>query len=106
MPGRARGVGSGTPVKARISQMKRLTCIDLFCGCGGFTLGMERAGFSTLAAADSNQEAITVFRKNFPSVPHILHEDLTLFSPTEMAHLIGHAAPPLVGDAVGNPALN
>ena len=69
--------------------MKRLTCIDLFCGCGGFTLGMERAGFSTLAAANSNQEAITVFRKNFPSVPHILHEDLTLFSPTEMAHLIG-----------------
>ena len=21
------------------------TCLDLFCGCGGFTLGMERAGF-------------------------------------------------------------
>ena len=22
-----------------------LTFIDLFCGCGGFSLGMERAGF-------------------------------------------------------------
>lgn len=29
-----------------------LTCLDLFCGCGGFSLGMERAGFRTLAAVD------------------------------------------------------
>jgi DNA (cytosine-5)-methyltransferase 1 len=69
--------------------MKRLTCIDLFCGCGGFTLGMERAGFSILAAADSNQEAITVFRSNFPSVAHMFHQDLTTFAPTEMAQIIG-----------------
>ena len=30
----------------------RLTCLDLFCGCGGFRLGMQRAGFSVLAAID------------------------------------------------------
>ena len=69
--------------------MKRLSCIDLFCGCGGFTLGMERAGFLTLAAADSNHEAITVFRSNFPSVAHIFHQDLTTFAPAEMAQIIG-----------------
>jgi|GEM_PF-5154355 len=22
--------------------MSRLTCLDLFCGCGGFTLGMDQ----------------------------------------------------------------
>ncbi len=65
------------------------TCIDLFCGCGGFTLGMERAGFSTLAAVDSNQEAITVFRRNFPGVAHVFHKDLTSFPPTEMVKIIG-----------------
>ena len=75
--------------KPKMSQMKRLTCIDLFCGCGGFTLGMERAGFLTLAAADSNHEAITVFRSNFPSVAHIFHQDLTTFAPAEMAQIIG-----------------
>ncbi|HLY61502.1 MAG TPA: DNA cytosine methyltransferase [Terriglobia bacterium] len=48
--------------------MKRFTCINLFCGCGGFSLGMERAGFTVLASFDSNQEAITVFRKTLPEV--------------------------------------
>jgi DNA (cytosine-5)-methyltransferase 1 len=57
--------------------MKRFTCIDLFCGCGGFALGMERAGFSVLAAIDSNREATQVIRKNLPDVAHILEKDLT-----------------------------
>jgi hypothetical protein len=65
-----------------------LTFIDLFCGCGGFTLGMERAGFKCLAAIDSNKEAIEVFQKNFPLVPHALHEDLTKFSVHELADLL------------------
>ena len=32
--------------------------IDLFCGCGGFTLGMERAGFECVAAVDFNADAV------------------------------------------------
>ena len=71
--------------------MKRFTCIDLFCGCGGFSLGMERAGFTVLAAIDFNQEAISVFRTNFQNVPHILERDLTTFPPRELAKLIGTA---------------
>ncbi|HVT90633.1 MAG TPA: DNA cytosine methyltransferase [Tepidisphaeraceae bacterium] len=69
--------------------MKRLTCIDLFCGCGGFSLGLERAGFSVLAAIDFNPEAITVFQTNFPRIAHALCRDLTLFPPQELAGLLG-----------------
>jgi site-specific DNA-cytosine methylase len=38
--------------------MNRPTCLDLFCGCGGFTLGMQRAGFDVLAAVDFNGDAV------------------------------------------------
>ena len=71
--------------------MNRFTCIDLFCGCGGFSLGLERAGFTVLAAIDSNPEAVSVFRKNFPNVPQVLQKDLTEFRPRELAELIGAA---------------
>jgi DNA (cytosine-5)-methyltransferase 1 len=47
--------------------MKRFTCVRLFCGCGGFALGMERAGFTVLAAIDSNPEATQVMRRNLES---------------------------------------
>jgi DNA (cytosine-5)-methyltransferase 1 len=66
-----------------------LRFIDLFSGCGGFTLGMVRAGFNCLAAIDSNKEAIAVFRENFPDVPHALDENLTEFTPQQLAALIG-----------------
>jgi DNA (cytosine-5)-methyltransferase 1 len=69
--------------------MRRLTFIDLFCGCGGFSLGMERAGFGCLAAVDFNPEAIAVFAKNFAHVPQVLDKDLTKFPPAELAKLLG-----------------
>ncbi len=65
----------------------QLTCIDLFCGCGGLSLGMERAGFRTLAAIDSDPNAVAVYRQNFPHVPHVLERDLTKFGPKELARL-------------------
>ena len=68
--------------------MQKLTYIDLFCGCGGFSLGLERAGLTGLAAIDFNPEAITVFQKNFPLFPHALERDLTAFPPAELARLI------------------
>lgn len=63
--------------------------IDLFCGCGGFSLGMERAGFHCLAAVDFNPQAVETFRANFPNVTHVLERDVTKFAPVELATLIG-----------------
>jgi DNA (cytosine-5)-methyltransferase 1 len=82
-----------------------LSCIDLFCGCGGFSLGMRRAGFSLLAAIDSNAEAIATFDGNFPEVPFVLHKDLTAFGPEKLAELIwpGSSAGLAVDVIVGGP---
>lgn len=69
--------------------MSAPTLIDLFSGCGGFSLGLERAGFRCLAAIDFNPEAVETFRANFPEVQQVLERDLTKFPPSELAQLIG-----------------
>jgi DNA (cytosine-5)-methyltransferase 1 len=74
-----------------------LTFIDLFCGCGGFTLGMLRAGFRCLAAIDFNPQAVATLKANlvdrrrpgFEPPAHALERDLTRFVPAELATLLG-----------------
>ena len=74
-----------------------LTCLDLFCGCGGFTLGMQRAGFAVLAAVDFNADAVATLRNNLVvrrlpgllPVAHALERDLTVFPPAQLAAVIG-----------------
>lgn len=93
------GVGL-CPLGLSRNVMRQLTCIDLFCGCGGFTLGIERAGFHVVAAIDLDEHAISVFRKNFPRVGEALQKDLTRFPPEKLAELLGTDAVDLI---VGGP---
>ena len=39
--------------------------IDLFCGCGGISLGFQNVGFDIVAAYDNWQSAIDIYQKNF-----------------------------------------
>ncbi|WP_407401335.1 DNA cytosine methyltransferase [Sodaliphilus sp.] len=39
--------------------------VDLFCGCGGLSLGFEKAGMDIVAAFDNWQDALYVYRNNF-----------------------------------------
>lgn len=39
--------------------------VDLFCGCGGLSLGFQKAGYEILAAFDNWDEAVTVYHNNF-----------------------------------------
>jgi DNA (cytosine-5)-methyltransferase 1 len=82
------GSTSGARPSGHQEQPRQPTFIDLFCGCGGFSLGMMRAGFRCLAGVDFNPEAMTVFRKNLLEVGHALNKDLTRFPPSEMAGLM------------------
>ncbi len=52
---------------------------DLFCGCGGMSLGFQRAGFQILAAFDHWKPAIRVYKKNFSEHP-VIDFDLANFS--------------------------
>lgn len=56
------------------------TLIDLFCGAGGLSLGLQRAGFSPVFACDNWGPAIETYRRNFTDhiVHAAVHEDMEL----------------------------
>ncbi len=41
------------------------TVIDLFCGCGGLSLGFKRQGFEILGGVDFDEPSINTFNRNF-----------------------------------------
>lgn len=45
--------------------MMPMKVVDLFCGCGGLSLGFEKAGFNVVAAFDKWNEALNVYNLNF-----------------------------------------
>lgn len=55
---------------------KQFQIIDLFCGCGGFGLGAELAGFNSLAAIDIDTTLQSAYKKNFPKTK-VIQADLS-----------------------------
>ncbi len=60
-----------------------LNCIDLFCGCGGLSLGFEKAGINVLVGIDAWQDAITTFNYNHINSKGIC-ADLSTLEPSEI----------------------
>jgi DNA (cytosine-5)-methyltransferase 1 len=46
--------------------------IDLFCGCGGMTLGFKWAGYNSLIASDIDENCGKTINRNFPNTKFIL----------------------------------
>lgn len=57
--------------------MEIIRAVDLFCGCGGMSLGFKNAGFQLLAAYDNWDAAINIYKSNFehPIIKADLNED-------------------------------
>ncbi len=47
---------------------RKYSALDLFCGCGGVTQGLKRAGFQVLGAVDSDSLSVETFKANHPEV--------------------------------------
>jgi DNA (cytosine-5)-methyltransferase 1 len=54
------------PYPEPVSDSPRLTVVDLFCGAGGLSAGLSRAGLELVAAADHDPDACATYRLNFP----------------------------------------
>ncbi len=57
--------------------------IDLFCGCGGLSLGFEQAGYNILLGIDVWEDALKTFRHNHKG-SNTLCADLSTLSPEEV----------------------
>jgi len=70
------------PVSAKIARLQQggaPRVIDLFAGCGGLSLGLQRAGFAILAGLDSDPQASASHARNFHGdcPRHAMPQDLT-----------------------------
>lgn len=70
--------------------------VDLFCGCGGLSLGFQNAGFEIVAAYDKWPIALNVYRNNFNH--HV--EELDLSKVTEAVNTISAYQPDMI---IGGP---
>lgn len=50
---------------ASIAGTETIACVDLFCGCGGMSLGFEKAGFDVKAGFELWDPAMRVYSQNF-----------------------------------------
>lgn len=60
--------------------------LDLFSGIGGFSLGLERAGMTTVRFVESNAKARAILKKHWPDVP--ITEDIRAYDCTDTADLV------------------
>lgn len=59
----------------------KLTVIDLFSGCGGFSYGFQQAGYHVIIGVDNNKMALNTFEKNHENSKTLLldlHEDSSI----------------------------
>lgn len=107
MHGRARDLtGAGVATifgqKAeRLARGKRPRLVDLFSGCGGITLGMERAGFQSVAGVEVDEHAAATYARTFHAGTAGLARDITELSPAQLLGVnrseLGHAVDAVMG---------
>ncbi len=49
-----------------MTEISKLRVLDLFCGCGGFSLGFECAGFDVVGGVEIDKWAAATYSTNFP----------------------------------------
>ena len=72
--------------------------VDFFCGAGGFSCGLRKAGFDIVAGVDADKAALQTFHHNFPSATTV-HTDLSRdpLPPSLLSYLRGLRPDVVVG---------
>lgn len=73
---------------------RKLTAIDVFCGAGGLTVGLKRAGFEVLAAIENDPIAVETYAANHPEVM-LLARDVRRVTGAGLRRALGLGSRPL-----------
>lgn len=73
-----------------------LNIVDLFCGAGGFSLGVHQAGMRVAAAFDIDEALTVSFTRNFPNTSLFLRDVATLTG-AELEASVGGSIDGIVG---------
>lgn len=74
---------------------KRFKAVDLFCGCGGMSLGFQNAGFQIMSAFDNWDPAVKIYSQNFN---HPIHK-INLLEPIAI-EMVSEDSPDII---IGGP---
>lgn len=77
--------------------LRQGAAVDLFCGAGGLSLGLERSGFEMIAAVDNDGSSLKTYRSNRSSKDVTIESDLTTADEYEstlldIEHRLGHGS--------------
>ncbi len=61
--------------------MKRIRAIDFFCGAGGMSLGLSKAGITILGGVDNDADCRATYETNITGARFIKHDVCTLSAP-------------------------
>ena len=67
---------------------KKLTAIDLYCGAGGLTLGLKRAGFDVVAGVEIDPEIVKTYEANHPKTK-VIKRDIQEVTGKEILEMAG-----------------
>ncbi len=65
----------------------RPKAIDVFCGCGGTSLGLRRAGFDVIGGAEVRDDAVAAYRLNHPQA--VLFHDVRFLTAPMLCSSLG-----------------
>ena len=71
-----------------VRQKRKPKAIDLFCGCGGLTLGLKQAGFEVIGAVDNDSLAVETYKANHPEV-YVWEEDICALTTLKAKRKLG-----------------
>lgn len=79
---------ASTPIAFYKSQMMKNVkkAVDLFCGCGGISAGIEMAGYEVSVGVDVEEKYLCTFNHNFPSAIS-LNKSVTDIHPSDISRL-------------------